>query len=65
MKALTYSGTNASVNLAQVFKRFKELADVKKGITDDDIVALASDETYAPDMIWELADLQARRPFCS
>ena len=59
-EALAQVGIIVHVNMLQVFKRFKELADVKKGITDDDIVALASDETNQPDVIWELADLQAR-----
>lgn len=35
-----------------------QLADVKKGITDEDIVALATDEANQPAVIWELADLQ-------
>lgn len=42
----------------QVFVRFKELADVKKGITDEDIVALAGDESNQPAIIWDLTHLQ-------
>ncbi len=37
-----------------------QLADTKKGITDEDIAALASDEANQPAVIWELLDLQAR-----
>ncbi|KAJ9522811.1 hypothetical protein QJQ45_019799, partial [Haematococcus lacustris] len=44
--------------LDELFKRFKTLADKKKGITDDDILALMSDELHQPEMIWELVDLQ-------
>jgi 2-isopropylmalate synthase len=41
-----------------VFKRFKALADKKKGITDDDILALVGDEVHQPAEIWKLVDLQ-------
>ena len=51
----------AEEQLNDVFKRFKALADVKKGITDEDISALAGDEAHQPTTIWELQDLQARR----
>ncbi|MEW5308007.1 MAG: hypothetical protein WDW36_010370 [Sanguina aurantia] len=44
--------------LDDVFKRFKNLADKKKGVTDEDIQALLSDELHQPSVIWELADLQ-------
>ena len=50
----------AEEQLNDVFKRFKALADVKKGITDEDISALAGDEAHQPTTIWELQDLQAR-----
>lgn len=46
--------------LDDVFKRFKNLADKKKGVTDEDIQALLSDELHQPSVIWELADLQVR-----
>ena len=46
--------------LNDVFKRFKTLADVKKGITDEDIIALAGDEAHQPATIWELQEMQAR-----
>jgi 2-isopropylmalate synthase len=39
-------------------RRFKNLADKKKGITDDDIMALMSDELHQPTTVWELQDLQ-------
>jgi hypothetical protein len=35
-----------------------QLADVKKGITDEDILALATDEANQPAVVWDLADLQ-------
>jgi len=41
-----------------VFKRFKALADKKKGITDDDLLALVGDEVHQPAEIWKLIDLQ-------
>ncbi|KAG2492725.1 hypothetical protein HYH03_009137 [Edaphochlamys debaryana] len=44
--------------LDDVFKRFKALADKKKGISDEDILALMSDELHQPKVIWELLDLQ-------
>eukprot|EP00983_Pelagomonas_calceolata_P037354 1136301-Pelagomonas_calceolata.AAC.4 len=39
-------------------RRFKALADKKKLVTDEDIIALVSDELHQPQMIWELLDLQ-------
>jgi 2-isopropylmalate synthase len=44
--------------VADIFTRFKKLADVKKGITDEDILALATDEANQPAVVWDLADLQ-------
>eukprot|EP00199_Chlamydomonas_sp_CCMP681_P000381 CAMPEP_0119102884 /NCGR_PEP_ID=MMETSP1180-20130426/1484_1 /TAXON_ID=3052 ORGANISM="Chlamydomonas cf sp, Strain CCMP681" /NCGR_SAMPLE_ID=MMETSP1180 /ASSEMBLY_ACC=CAM_ASM_000741 /LENGTH=597 /DNA_ID=CAMNT_0007087261 /DNA_START=19 /DNA_END=1812 /DNA_ORIENTATION=+ len=44
--------------LDDVFKRFKELAEKKKGITDEDVLALVSDELHQPVTVWELLDLQ-------
>ena len=41
-------------------RRFKNLADKKKGITDEDLLALMSDELHQPNMVWELLDLQVR-----
>ncbi|KAF5836613.1 hypothetical protein DUNSADRAFT_5688, partial [Dunaliella salina] len=56
LKALGYN-TGIS-ELDDVFKRFKALADKKKLVTDEDIIALVSDELHQPQMIWELLDLQ-------
>jgi len=44
--------------LNDVFKRFKNLADRKKNITDEDVLALMSDEVHQPTAIWALRDLQ-------
>ena len=41
-------------------RRFKALADHKKGVTDDDVVALVSDEVHKPEVVWELLELQVR-----
>eukprot|EP00878_Enallax_costatus_P002823 GHUV01003015.1.p1 GENE.GHUV01003015.1~~GHUV01003015.1.p1 ORF type:complete len:319 (+),score=76.79 GHUV01003015.1:136-957(+) len=41
-----------------VFRRFKALADKKKGITDDDLLALVGDEVHQAATVWELVDLQ-------
>jgi len=48
----------APQELDDVFKRFKALADRKKGITDDDVLALMGDTLHQPTAIWELLDLQ-------
>lgn len=44
--------------LNDVFKRFKSLADKKKRIQDEDIVALVSDEVNQVASVWSLQDLQ-------
>ena len=44
--------------LAQVFERFKSLADRKKMITDPDLEALISDELYQPREYFSLDGLQ-------
>jgi len=44
--------------LDDVFKRFKALADRKKTVSDEDLLALVSDEVHQPAAIWELAELQ-------
>lgn len=36
----------------------KDLADKKKGITDEDIIALVSDEVQQGKVVWQLVDLQ-------
>ncbi|KAH7679298.1 Geranylgeranylglyceryl phosphate synthase/Heptaprenylglyceryl phosphate synthase protein [Dioscorea alata] len=44
--------------LDDIFKRFKEVAEKKKHVTDDDIEALISDEIFQPQVVWSLGDLQ-------
>jgi hypothetical protein len=34
------------------------LADKKKGITDEDLLALVGDEVHQAEVVWELVDLQ-------
>lgn len=56
---LTELGYRLSENdLDQVFRRFKELADKKKVVTDADLIALISDEFYQPPEIFALEDIQ-------
>ncbi|XP_065020618.1 2-isopropylmalate synthase A-like [Musa acuminata AAA Group] len=45
--------------LDDVFKRFKEVAEKKKRISDEDLEALISDEIFQPPVIWSLSELQA------
>jgi len=44
--------------LDDFFKRFKTLADSRKKVTDDDVLALLSDEVHQPTKAWELRALQ-------
>ena len=44
--------------LSDVFKRFKDLADKKKTVTDADLEAMVSDELYQPKETWDLVALQ-------
>ncbi len=44
--------------LQTAFKRFKELADKKKTVTDADLEALVADELYGPQEVYSLLDLQ-------
>ncbi|MCC7208001.1 MAG: 2-isopropylmalate synthase [Anaerolineae bacterium] len=44
--------------LVQAFKRFKELADKKKVVTDADIEALIADEFYGPEELFALTGIQ-------
>ncbi|KAL4429865.1 hypothetical protein ABPG77_010982 [Micractinium sp. CCAP 211/92] len=44
--------------LNDVFRRFKNLADRKKNITDEDVLALVNDEVHQPTVVWVLEDLQ-------
>lgn len=50
--------TLEAAQLNEVFRRFKALADTKKGIVDEDILALVGDEMNQPSIVWELHDLQ-------
>ncbi len=45
-------------DLMKAFRRFKDLADKKKMITDADLEALVSDEVYQPQEIFSLDGLQ-------
>jgi 2-isopropylmalate synthase len=52
----------------KAFQRFKDLADKKAEITDDDIVAILADEARAAEEKWKLVELEAhhipgRNPF--
>ncbi|RME45996.1 MAG: 2-isopropylmalate synthase [Chloroflexi bacterium] len=46
--------------LNRVFRRFKELADKKKVVTDADLEALVGDEVYQPKETWELVNVQVQ-----
>lgn len=45
-------------DLAKTFRRFKDLADQKKYVTDADIVALVADEMCQPEELYALEGLQ-------
>ena len=44
--------------LDDFFKRFKDLADTRKRLTDDDVLALLADEVHQPEKAWDLLALQ-------
>ncbi|KAL2242430.1 2-isopropylmalate synthase A-like [Sesamum indicum] len=44
--------------LDDLFSRFKNVAGNKKIITDDDLIALVSDEVFQPQVVWKLEDVQ-------
>jgi 2-isopropylmalate synthase len=46
-----------------LFIAVQALADKKKGITDEDILALVGDEVHQAAVVWELIDLQVRHIF--
>jgi len=46
--------------LKEVFRRFKDLADKKKTVTDADLEALVGDEIYQPVETWEMIRLQVQ-----
>ena len=56
LRELGYDLADDALN--DVFKRFKNLADRKKNISDEDVLALMSDEVHQPTVIWTLKDLQ-------
>jgi len=45
-------------DLTDVFRRFKDLADKKKVVTDSDLLALIGDELYQPPEVWQVEDIQ-------
>ncbi len=46
--------------LKEIFRRFKDLADKKKTVTDADLEALVGDEIYQPEETWELLKMQVQ-----
>jgi 2-isopropylmalate synthase len=46
--------------LKEIFRRFKDLADKKKTVTDADLEALVGDEIYQPVETWELIKMQVQ-----
>ncbi|XP_058208555.1 2-isopropylmalate synthase A-like [Rhododendron vialii] len=47
-----------SKDLDDLFWRFKAVAEKKKSITDDDLIALVSDVVFRPQVVWKLGDVQ-------
>lgn len=47
-------------DLSEVFFRFKDLADKKKFVTDNDIQALVADELYQPPETWVIEAVQVQ-----
>ncbi|XP_076917456.1 2-isopropylmalate synthase A-like [Bidens hawaiensis] len=44
--------------LNDLFWRFKSVAEMKKVVTDDDLIALISDEVFQPTVVWKFGDVQ-------
>ncbi|XAR71137.1 2-isopropylmalate synthase [Bertholletia excelsa] len=44
--------------LDDLFWRFKVVAERKKNITNDDLIALVSDVVFQPQVVWKLGDVQ-------
>ena len=40
------------------FMDMQSLADKKKNVTDEDVLALVSDEVHQPEKLWDLLGLQ-------
>ncbi len=47
-------------DLNEVFFRFKDLADKKKDVSDNDLQALVADELYQPPEIWVIESVQVQ-----
>jgi len=45
-------------DLDEIFKRFKAVADKKKGIKDEDLEALVSEHLFQSTSVWELLEAQ-------
>ncbi|PKI32768.1 hypothetical protein CRG98_046842 [Punica granatum] len=58
MKLIELGYDLESEQFANIFWRFKEVAEQKKRVTDADIRALVSDEVFQPAVVWKLHDLQ-------
>jgi 2-isopropylmalate synthase len=56
LRQLGYDLDEAQLN--DVFRRFKALADRKKNIVDEDVLALVGDEVHQPAAVWALQALQ-------
>ncbi|KAF5782275.1 putative 2-isopropylmalate synthase [Helianthus annuus] len=56
MFSLVYDIDGRELN--DVFWWFKSVAEMKKVITDDDLIALVSDEVFQPTVIWKFGDVQ-------
>jgi 2-isopropylmalate synthase len=56
LKELGYELEDAA--LTDVFKRFKDLADKKKVVADEDLIALVNDEQSQVQATWVLKDIQ-------
>lgn len=57
MKEMGYDNMD-DADVAAAFRRFKDLADKKKVVTDADIEAIIADEIYQPPVIWQLDHIQ-------
>ena len=57
LEQLGYEGFQED-EIDDIFKRFKQLADQKKGVEDADLEALVNDRLFDADSVWTLLDLQ-------
>ena len=58
LESMGYHLTQEELN--DIFRRFKDVADKKKMVTDADLEALVGDEIYQPREIWELINVQVQ-----